>query len=80
MTLPIFKSGEPLYTIIVREQEAQQRLNRWSKSSRSIQARVEDNRLHLFDHNSLCLFVITWEHSWDTVMVWDTFLKRHIYF
>jgi len=80
MTLPIYKNGDPLYTIILRDQEARNQLTRWTQSSKTIQARVEDNRMHLFDHNSLMIFVVTWAHSWDNIMVWDTYQKRHIYF
>jgi len=80
MTLPIYKNGDPLYTIILRDQEARNQLTRWAQSSKTIQARVEDNRMHLFDHNSLMIFVVTWCHSWDNILIWDTYQKRHIYF
>ena len=80
MTLPIYKNGDPLYTIILRDQEARNQLTRWIQSSKTIQARVEDNRMHLFDHNSLMIFVVTWCHSWDNILIWDTYQKRHIYF
>jgi hypothetical protein len=80
MTLPIYKNGDPLYTIILRDQEARNQLTRWAQSSKTIQARVEDNRMHLFNHNSLMIFVVTWAHSWDNILVWDTYQKRHIYF
>jgi hypothetical protein len=26
----------------------------------------------------LSLFVLTWTHGWDQVVIWDTWLKRHI--
>ena len=80
MTLPQYKNGDPLYTIILRDAEARNHLQRWSNTSKSIQARVEDNRMHLFDHNTLMIFVVTWTHSWDNVLIWDTYLKRHISF
>jgi hypothetical protein len=80
MTLPTYRSGDPLYTIIYRDDNAKAHLTRWSSSSKSIQARVDDNRLHLFDHNSLMIFVVTWGHAWDNILIWDTYLKRHISF
>ena len=80
MTLPVYKNGDPLYTIILRDQEARNQFTRWAQSSKTIQARVEDNRMHLFDHNSLMIFVVTWGHSWENILVWDTYQKRHIYF
>jgi hypothetical protein len=78
MTLPSFRSGEALYTVILRDPEARSRLTKWSQTSRSIQARVEDNRMHIFDHNTLSLFLVTWTHSWDNMVIWDVWAKRHI--
>ena len=78
MTLPSWKSGEALYTVILRDPNARNLLTKWSTTSRSIQARVDDNRMHLFDHNTLNLFLVTWSHSWDNMVIWDTWAKRHI--
>lgn len=80
MSLPVYKNGDPLYTVIMRDTEARNCLTKWTTTSRSIQARVEDNRMHIFDHNTLMIFVVTWTHSWDNILVWDTYLKRHISF
>ena len=80
MTLPVFKSTEPLYMVIDRTDEARTRFNKWMSTSRSIQAKAEDNRMMIFDHNTLMIFVVTWNFGWDNIMVWDTYLKRHIYF
>jgi hypothetical protein len=78
MTLPTFKNGDALYTVIVRDPEARNLLTRWTTTSRSIQARVDENRMHIYDHNTLSLFVVTWTHGWNNVMVWDLWTKRHI--
>jgi hypothetical protein len=78
MTLPSFKSGEALYTVILRDSEAKSRLTKWTTTSRSIQARVEDNRMHIYDHNTFSLFLVTWQHSWDNMVIWDPWAKRHI--
>ena len=78
MTLPIYRSGEPLYIVIMRDSEARNLLTRWTTTSRSIAARVEDNRMHIYDHNTLSLFIVTWAHSWDHVIIWDPWVKRHI--
>lgn len=80
MTLPIFKNGDALFTVIIRDSSANDRLIKWSKTSRSIQARVEDNRMHIYDHNTLSLFIVTWKHSWDNMVIWDPWSKRHINF
>lgn len=78
MTLPTYRSGEPLYTVILRDPEARNRLSKWSASSRSIAAKVEDNRMHIFDHNTLSLFIVTWDHGWTNIVIWDPWSKRHI--
>ena len=78
MTLPVFKSGEILYTVIIRDPEARNRLTKWTQTSRSIQAKVEENRMHIYDHNTLSLFLVTWSHSWDNMVIWDPWAKRHI--
>ena len=78
MTLPSFRSGEALYTVILRDPEAKNRLSKWAQTSRSIQVRVEDNRMHIFDHNTFSLFLVTWTHSWDNMVIWDPWAKRHI--
>jgi hypothetical protein len=78
MSLPIFKSGEPLFTVIYRDTEARNRLTKWITTSRSIQARVDDARMHIYDHNTLSLFIVTWTHEWDNILVWDVYLRRHI--
>jgi hypothetical protein len=78
MTLPVYRSGEPLYTVIIRDSAARERLTQWSGTSRSIAARVEDNRMHIFDHNTLSLFIVTWTHSWDNMVIWDPWSKQHI--
>ena len=78
MTIPVYRSGEPLFTVIMRDPEARNRLTRWTTTSKSISARVEDNRMHIFDHNTFSLFMITWTHGWDNVVIWDPWSKRHI--
>ena len=80
MTLPVFKNSDSLYTVIMRDPEARTRLQKWTTTSRSIQARVDDNKLHIYDHNTLSLFIVTWAHGWDNILVWDCYTKRHISF
>ena len=80
MTLPVYRSGEPLFTVIMRNPEARNLLTRWSATSRSIQVRIDDNRMHIYDHNTLSLFMVTWTHGWDNLVIWDPWTKRHITF
>jgi hypothetical protein len=78
MTLASYRSDQPLFTVIVRDTQARDWLTRWCQTSRSIAARVDDNRMHIFDHNTLSMFIVTWNHSWDHVVIWDPWSKRHI--
>ena len=78
MSLPTYRSGEPLYIVILRDSTAREKLIKWTQSSRSIAARVDDNRMHIFDHNTLSLFIVTWTQSWDNLLIWDPWIKRHI--
>jgi hypothetical protein len=78
MTVLAYRLNEPLYTVIIRDPTARDRLTKWTTTSRSIAARVEDNRMHIFDHNTLSLFIVTWTHSWDNMVIWDPWAKRHI--
>ena len=78
MSLSTYRSTEPFYTVIHRDPAARDRLTKWIATSRSIQARVEDNRMHIYDHNTFNLFIMTWSHGWDNVVVWDPWAKRHV--
>jgi hypothetical protein len=78
MTSATYRSDQPLFTVIVRDTDARNLFTRWTQTSRSIAARVEDNRMHIFDHNTLSLFMVTWTHSWDNLVIWDPWSKRHI--
>jgi hypothetical protein len=78
MTLSTYRSDHPLFTVIYRDSAARDRLTRWTQSSRSIAARVEDSKMHIFDHNTFSLFIVTWPHGWDNLVVWDPWLKRHV--
>jgi hypothetical protein len=80
MTLPIYRNGEALFTVILRHPEAKNLLSKWINTSRSINARVDDNRMFIFDHNTLSRFIVTWANGWENILVWDPLLKRHITF
>jgi len=78
MTLPASKNGDALYTVILRAPDAKNQLTKWSNTSQSIRARVEENRMHIYNQNTLSLFMVTWTHGWDNMVIWDTWTKRHI--
>lgn len=74
------KTGEGLFTVIMRDQRARELLINWVTTSRSADARVDDNnRLQIYNHNTLSLFMVTWKHSWSNITIWDVWSKRHIY-
>lgn len=79
MPLPVFRNSDVLYTVIVRSPEARTQLTQWTSTSRSIQARVEENRMHIYDHNTLNLFMVTWTHGWDQLIIWDHWSRKHLY-
>ena len=79
MSVSVFKNGDALYTIIFRDPNAKTLLQKWLTSNRHAQAKVEDNKLHIYDHNTFNLFCITWKNDWNNILIWDTYLKRHIY-
>lgn len=78
MTVASYQNSHPVYTVIYRDPAARDRLVKWTQSSRSIAARVDDTRMHIFDHNTLSLFIVTWAHGWDNMIIWDPWSKRHI--
>ena len=78
MPLSNYRTSDPLYTVIYRDPTARERLTAWGNTSKAIAARVEDNRMHIFDHTTLSMFIVTWTHSWDNMVIWDPWLKRHI--
>ena len=78
MTASAYKNGDALYTVILRASDAKNQLTKWSNTSRSISVRVEENRMHIYNHNTLSLFMVTWTHGWDNLVIWDTWTKRHI--
>ena len=79
MSVSVFKNGDALYIVIFRDPNAKTLLQKWLTSNRHAQAKVEDNKLHIYDHNTFNLFCITWKNDWNNILIWDTYLKRHIY-
>lgn len=77
MTLPVFRSPEPLYIVILRSDDAEARLRDWARQHR-VQAHFDGNRMKLFEINHLTSFQITWAHGWDQVQIWDCWNRRHL--
>jgi hypothetical protein len=77
MTISNFRSAEPLYIVVVRQNNAEVLLQEWAKSNQ-VQATIDGNRMKIFDHRALILFQMSWSHDWDLVTIWDCWNKRHI--
>lgn len=78
MTTANYRSAEPMYIIMVRDDNAERLLRDWA-SSCSAPATVEAHRLKIYDHRGYSLFLMHWRHGWENVMIWDCWNKRHIY-
>ena len=59
MSVSVFKNGDALYTIIFRDPNAKTLLQKWLTSNRHAQAKVEDNKLHIYDHNTFNIFFVS---------------------
>lgn len=79
MSITSFRSTEPLYTIFVRNNQAETQLKSWIKDNRIEHATVVGNRMHLHHQQAFEHFLITWPHGWDCLTVWDVWRKHHIY-
>jgi hypothetical protein len=72
------RPGEPLFVVISRVPQIRTQFAEWLAANRNAQARMEDHRLQIMDQNTLNLFTVTWTHGWDEIVIWDTWLRRHI--
>lgn len=77
MTLPVYRSTEPLYIIVIRSSEAESQLRTWARENRA-QVQIDGNRMKLFETNNLAQFQMTWAGSWDQVAIWDCWNRRHV--
>ena len=80
MSLPSYRAVEPLYIIIFRNTpQAESKLRAWIKDHRVEHAVVQGNKMMLHHQQALDRFMITWQENWDTITIWDTWNKKHIY-
>lgn len=79
MSIANFRAAEPLYIVILRNQQAESLLKSWIKENRIEHASVSGNRLMLHHQQAFENFRLTWTHDWNLVTVWDTWHRRHIY-
>jgi hypothetical protein len=79
MTISTSRHGEPLFLVILRDPLANTLLKTWISDNRIKHAQLAENRMQLFDQHSLNMFVVTWKNSWNNVIIWDAWNRRHIY-
>lgn len=79
MSITNVRTVEPLYIVIVRNQQAENLLKSWVKDNRIEHTQVTGNRMMIHHRNAFDQFCLTWNHNWDLVTVWDTWQRRHIY-
>ena len=80
MTIPNYRAVEPLYIVILRNtNQAESMFRTWIKENRIEHANISGNRMMLHDQRAFEQFRVTWSHNMNSITVWDTWLRRHIY-
>ena len=79
MSITNFRTAEPLYIVILRNQQAENLLKNWVREHKVEHVLVTGNRMMVHHQQAFENFRITWSHNWDLVTVWDTWNRRHIY-
>ena len=80
MTITSCRSAEPLYILTLRNNpQAETLFKNWIRGNNIEHAVVAGNRMMLHDQRGFERFVVTWSHSVNTLTIWDTWLRRHIY-
>lgn len=79
MSITNFRAAEPLYIVILRNQQAENLLKTWIREHKIEHANVTGNKMMIHHQNTFERFILSWSHSWDLVTVWDTWNRRHIY-
>jgi hypothetical protein len=80
MTIPNYRAVEPLYIVILRNSDkAESLFKTWIKENRIDNANTSGNRMMLHDQRAFEKFRITWTHGLNSISIWDTWQKKHIY-
>jgi hypothetical protein len=79
MSITNFRTAEPLYIVILRNQQAETLLKSWIKEHKVEHVSVNGNRMMLHHQGAFDRFMLSWHHNWDMVTVWDVWNRRHIY-
>ena len=80
MTIPNYRAVEPLYIVMLRNNtQAESMFRTWIKENRIEHANISGNRMMLHDQRAFEQFRVTWSHNMNSITVWDTWNRRHIY-
>jgi hypothetical protein len=79
MSIETFRAVEPLYIVILRNTQAENLLRSWVRDNKIEYANVNGNKMMLHHQQAFDRFLVTWAHNWDSITVWDTWNRRHIY-
>ena len=80
MSIPTYRAVEPLYIVMLRNNtQAESMFRTWIKENRIEHANISGNRMMLHDQRAFEQFRVTWSHNMNSITVWDTWMKRHIY-
>ena len=80
MSIPSYRSAEPVYVISLRNStQAESQFRNWVKDNKINHAVVNGHKLMLHHQQALDIFMITWRNSWEQIVIWDTWNRRHIH-
>jgi hypothetical protein len=80
MSIPSYRSAEPVYVISLRNStQAESQFRNWVKDNKINHAVVNGHKLMLHHQQALDIFMITWRYSWEQIVIWDTWNRRHIH-
>ena len=71
-------NSQSVYVITCRDRDANRNLQAWLRSSSHNRARVEANRLYIFDENTWQRFCMSWPHGFRNLHAWDNWNRRSI--
>jgi len=79
MHVPVFRSADPLYVVIVQDTNAESILQNWVRDNKIKFVIITGNRMMLHHQQAFDQLLVMWPHSWKMLTVWDTWNRRHIY-
>jgi hypothetical protein len=79
MSIPTYRAVEPLYIVMLRNNQAEPMFKTWIRKNQIEHASVSGNKMMLHHQQAFDRFLVTWAHEWNMITVWDTWNRRHIY-